>query len=100
MKKFNVRFVREFEVQIEADSTDIAQALAAQVLAQFPPNSTKILSIVAEGVDMEVPCAECEANGPIKPHPHRPTNNPSSGGSPGTPTISVPVLVDQIASAA
>lgn len=100
MSKFNVKFQRDFEVGIEADDVATADKLARSVLAQFPEGTCKVLSVVAEGADMEKPCAECEAHGPIKPHTHRPTNNPSSGGSPGTPTIRVPELVDQIASAA
>jgi hypothetical protein len=94
MKKFNVKFQREFEVQVEADSLEIAGQLARQVLAQFPAGSCKLLSIYAE--DYVEPT---ESIGPDQPTPPR-GGSPLGGGSPGTPTATVPVLVDQIAEAA
>ena len=48
MKKFNVKFSREFEVDVEAETTEIAQALARNIIAQFPKGSCKLLSIIAE----------------------------------------------------
>lgn len=48
MKNFNVKFLREFEVQIQADTAATAQVLANRVLAQFPVGSCRLLSIIAE----------------------------------------------------
>lgn len=89
MKKFNVKFSREFEVEIEAENTQIAEALTHQVMAQFPPDTCKLLSIIAEGVQIETS---------DKPTP--PFGRPNGGGSPGTPVARQEVLVDQIAKAA
>lgn len=101
MKKFTVKIQREFEVGIEAVDLQTAEALARQVLLQFPPGTAKLLSLVAEDAKDES-CAACKEEGPIKPDPtpspYRP--KPVGGGSPATPTIRVPVLVDQIAEAA
>lgn len=91
MKKFQVKFVREFEVGIEAVDTPTAEALARQVLAQFPKDTVKILSIIAE--DAVVYTSE-------DPEPTKPWGRPNGGGSPGTPTVKVPELVDQVAKAA
>lgn len=91
MKKFSVKFLREFEVEIQAESAEIASQLAAKVLAQFPKDSCKLLSIIQEGVKTE------EAD----PGPRRPRGGPPNlGGSPGTPVIRQEVLIDQVAKAA
>lgn len=98
MKKFTVKFLREFEVEVQADSGDMASQIAASILAQFPKDSCKLLSIVAENY-VEGECAGCAVD-PMSPHGKPRGGKPNGGGSPGTPTISVPVLVDQVAEAA
>lgn len=92
MKKYNVTFQREFEVGIEAESTEIAEKLANQVLTQFPKGSCKLLSIIAD--DAVVFTSEDPEP------PTRPWGRPNGGGSPGTPTVKLPELVDQVAKAA
>ena len=49
LRKFNVQFLRRFEVQIEADSLATAERLAREVLKQFPADSVRLLSIIPEG---------------------------------------------------
>lgn len=49
MNKFNAKFQREFEVQIEADDIQTAEQLARRVLTGFPAGTTKLLSILPEG---------------------------------------------------
>lgn len=44
--KFNVKFQREFEIQINASDLAAAEARAHGVLAQFPSETCKLLSIV------------------------------------------------------
>lgn len=99
MKKFQVKFVREFEVGIEAEDAVTAKALADEIVKQFPPETSRVLSIIAEDY-VEGDCAGCAVD-PHKPYgkPKGPKPDPS-GGSPSTPTMKVPVLVDQIAEAA
>jgi hypothetical protein len=46
MKKFTVKFTREFEVEIEAIDAKIAEMLAKQVMAQFPEGTCKMLSVI------------------------------------------------------
>lgn len=92
MKNFNVRFAREFEVQVQADETAIAEVLAKRVIAQFPKDSCKLLSIIAEGCEVE------SVSPPEKPQP--PFGRPNGGGTPGTPVVRVEELVDQVAEAA
>ena len=48
MKKYHVKFLRLFEVDVEADDIKIAEALARQLLAQFPAGTCKVLEIRAE----------------------------------------------------
>ena len=48
MKKYHVKFLRLFEVDVEADDIKIAEALARQVLAQFPAGTCKLLEVKAE----------------------------------------------------
>lgn len=62
MNKFNVKFQRDFEVQIEADTVELAEKLANQVLAQFPKDTCKLLSIIPEGY---VEPVESTEGGPI-----------------------------------
>lgn len=90
MRKFHVKFLREFEVEIQAESTAVAEQMAQRLTGQFPPETCKLLSIIAE----DAPKAEAP-----KP-PNKPWGRPNGGGSPGTPTIRVPELIDQIAEAA
>lgn len=99
MKTFKVKFVREFEVDVEADSGVGAANIAATILEQFPKDTCKVLSIIAEDY-VEGECTGCAVD-PMKPHgkPKGPKPDPS-GGSPATPVMKVPVLVDQIAVAA
>lgn len=93
MKIFNVKFVREFEVEIQAEDTKTAETLAQKVLGQFAAGTCKLLSIV------DVENVPLQAEPP--PTPRRPRGGPPNlGGSPATPTIKVPVLVDQVAEAA
>lgn len=87
MPKFNVKFSQVYEVVIEADTLGTAQGQAHKVVAQFPPGHCKLLSILAEGV--------ADPTAPESPTP--PFGRPVGGGSPGTPTVRVPELVDQIA---
>lgn len=93
MKKFTVKFVRDFEVEIQADDTKQAETLAQKVIAQFATGTCKLHSIVGEGVVITI---SENPQPPFKPRP----GPPNLGGSPATPTIKVPVLVDQIAEAA
>ena len=53
MKTFKVKYVREFEVDIQADNLAIAEALAKKVVAQFPLGACKMLSITETGTDAE-----------------------------------------------
>lgn len=92
MSKFSVKFLREFEVDIQAEDTKIAEQLAQRILSQFPPGTVKLLSVIAEGA---VVIADGEPSPPTKPW-----GNPNGGGSPGTPIVRREVLVDQIAEAA
>lgn len=93
MKKFSVKFLREFEVDIEAEDTKIAEQLAQQILSQFPAGTVKLLSVIAEGA---VVIADGEPSPPTKPW-----GSPNGGGgSPGTPIVRQEVLIDQIAEAA
>lgn len=91
MKKFTVKFQREFEVEVEADSLETAEQLARQVLLQFPPQTAKLLSILPEGY-IE----------PVAPPPQLspPRGRPLGGGSSGPTIVRVPVLIDQIAKVA
>lgn len=62
MKKFNVKFLREFEVDVEADSIKIAEKLVESIIKQFKPGSCKLLSIYVEGyVQPEEPKEVTEA---------------------------------------
>ena len=98
MKKFNAKFLREFEVGVEAESMEVAQRLVARIIAQFQ-GTARLLSIVAEDA-VDEPCAACQEEGPIKPTPGSPHNKPTGGGAPGAGTAHVEILVDQIAKAA
>lgn len=96
MKKFSVKFLREFEVEVEAVSTAAAQAMAERIVAQFPEGTCKLLSVIAEGVEVEVAAEITEQGRTTPPRGGR----PNGGGSPGTPVVRTEVLVDQIAEAA
>lgn len=48
MKKFHVKFSRVFEVDVTAETLDVAQMLARNVIAQFPKDSCTLLSIIPE----------------------------------------------------
>lgn len=98
MKKFNVRFLRVFEVEIFAEDSANAQTLADQILGQFPKDSCKMLSIIAEGAEVQV-LAEIGGETGRKPPPPK-GGPPNLGGSPATPVVRLPVLEDQIAAAA
>lgn len=88
MKKFVVKCMREFEVEIEADTLENAQLIARKFIAQMPGG--KLLSILPEGY--------VEPVEPEKPTP--PRGSPHPGGTPAGGTARVEVLVDQIAKAA
>ena len=96
MKKYLVKFQRDFEVEIEADTVGVVQGLARNVLRQFPEGTCKLLSITREGY-VDKPCIGCQEDGPLPSRRGPPDNKPLGGGSPGTPTVRVPELVDQIA---
>ena len=49
MKNFHVKFIREFEVDVQADTTEVAGQLAKQIIAQFPAGTCKLLSVVEDG---------------------------------------------------
>lgn len=97
MKKFTVKFQREFEVQVEAETPAIAQQLTKQIMAQFPEGTCKLLSIVAEDY-IEGECAGCKEA--VKSGGKPPHGKPDGGGTPGATVVRVPVLVDQVAEAA
>lgn len=99
MKKFKIKFVREFEVDVEADSGAAAAQIAAAIPEQFPKDTCRLLSII-DWEHLERECAGCAVD-PMNPHgkPKGPKPDPS-GGSPATPVMKVPVLVDQVAQAA
>lgn len=97
MKKFTVKFARQFDVEIEADTSESARSIADRILEQFPKDSCKLLSIIAEGAEIEV-LAEISGETGRKPTP--PSGPPNLGGSPATPVVRLPVLEDQIAAAA
>ena len=48
MKKFKVKFQREFEVDVHAETIEMARTLTDAVLGQFPKDTCKLLSIYAE----------------------------------------------------
>lgn len=99
MKKFKVKFSREFEVDVEAESGTIAEAMARSIITQFPPGTCKLLSVIAEGHG-EMECAGCAVD-PMNPYgkPRGPKPD-GHGGTPGTPVVRQEVLVDQVAEAA
>jgi hypothetical protein len=101
MKKFTVKFLREFEVEIEAENGAHAKNIAERILTQFPAGTCKLLSLVAEDYT-EQPCQGCLDFGPIKSEVGTPPRggHPNGGGSPGTPIIRTEEIVDQIAAAA
>lgn len=98
MKKFVIKFLRGFEVEVQADSGDMASQIATSVLAQFPKGSCKLLSIVAEDY-VEGECLGCAVD-PMNPHGKPRGGPPNLGGNPGGTVVKLPVLVDQIAEAA
>lgn len=49
MKKYNVQFLRRFDVEVQADNVGAAQLAVEAILAQFEKDSCKVLSIVPEG---------------------------------------------------
>jgi hypothetical protein len=91
MKKYFVVFQRDFEVEVEAESTADAAVLARQIVAQFPAGTCKLLSIKAEDY--------VEPPEPATP-PSKPRGRPNGGGTPGTPVVKKEVLADAIAEAA
>lgn len=93
VKTFVAKYQRDFEVQVHALDVKMAEAMAKEILKQFPKDTVKLLSLL--------PLGYVEPAEPEKPTtPTRPGNKPVGGGSPGTPVVSTPVLVDQIAKAA
>jgi hypothetical protein len=99
MKKFTAKFLREFEVVIEADDSATGYQIAEQILAQFPKGSVKLLSVIAEDHEDNT-CKACQLDWIDVPTPPR-GGKPTGGGSPQTPALPVSApLVDQIAEAA
>lgn len=90
MRNFIVKFTRDFEVLVDAESLDMAEKIGKEITGQFPVDTCKLLSVI------DVNAVELEKPAP----PTKPFGRPKGGGSPGTPTIRVPELVDQIAAAA
>ena len=83
--KYNVKFTRVIEGQIEASSLEEAAKAACEHVAQFPGG--KLLSILPEGY------VDPDSKPPVGPRgPSTPT--------PGTPVVKQEVLADQIAKAA
>lgn len=98
MKKFTVKFLRRFEVEIQADNGDSAAQIASSILAQFPKDTCMLLSIIAEDY-VEGECKACAVD-PLNPHGKPRGGSPEGGGSPGTPVIRTEEMVDQVAEAA
>lgn len=48
MKNYYVKFLREFDAEVQADNVQYAQVLARRVIAQFPEGSCRLVSIIAE----------------------------------------------------
>lgn len=81
MKKFNLKYLCEVAVVVNAETTDDAATIAKLTLAQFPRESqAKVLSIYAEDY--------VEPPRPTSP----PRGRPIGGGSPGTPVVRHPAL--------
>lgn len=57
MLTFNVTLQREFDVQVEADSLEAADAMARDILTHFPPGKAKLTS-VAKDEAIRVPAAK------------------------------------------
>lgn len=91
MNKYRIKFQRDFEVDVEAEGIQLAEGIGKAILAQFPKDTCKLLSIEAHG--------EVAAVQPEKPTPpFKPRGRPNGGGTPGTPVVrQQEVLVDQIA---
>jgi hypothetical protein len=81
--KFKARYLMEHEIVIEAGS-----ALEAAVKVQSA-YGCKMLGVIP--IDQQWPDQESQT----KPRP--PRGAPPSGGSPGTPTASVPVVAHAVA---
>jgi hypothetical protein len=47
MGKYHAKFLRLFEVEIEADGIDAAKAAAQRIVSQFPAGTCKPLSVIA-----------------------------------------------------
>jgi hypothetical protein len=47
MPHYGVTFVRDFQVEVEADCLGTAETLARRVITSFPAGSCKLLSVVA-----------------------------------------------------
>lgn len=97
MRKFNVKFIREFHMQIEADSSAMARQLTQGFLEQLPQDSWRLLSIIAEDY-VEQPCEGCAVD-ELNPNGRPPAGNPEGGGTPGGTVVKLPTLVDQVAAA-
>ena len=90
MNKYRIKFQRDFEMDVEAEGIQLAEKIGQAILAQFPKDTCKLLSIEAHG--------EVAAVQPEKPQPPlKPRGRPNGGGTPGTPVARREVLVDQIA---
>jgi hypothetical protein len=100
MKKFKAKFLRIFEVEVEADDASDARTIGADIVGQFPQGTCKLLSVIEEGHEDATcaACADAEKNGT---GPHTPKGGPPTlGGSPATPVVKLPKLADQVAEAA
>lgn len=85
--KFHAKFLREFVIEIEANSMTEAQKAARLCMSQI--EGAKLMSIHVDGYKE-----------PPEPQKPLPFGTPPKGGSPGTPVVKQEILVDQIAEAA
>lgn len=93
MKKYTIKFQRDFVVEVGAENLTAVERLSRDLVAGFPADTCKLLSIIAEDAVVEHTAPD------IKP-PTSPLGRPPTRPTPGTPTIRQDVLVDAIAKAA
>lgn len=49
MSTFLAKFVREFEVGIEAETLEFADIIARRIIAEMPEGTVRLISVAAEG---------------------------------------------------
>lgn len=77
MKKFHVKYQRDFQVEISAETAADAKRIADHNFKQYLSGTCKLLSIIAEDAVVE------GYSPPFKPQP--PRGGPGGGGSSGIP---------------